>query len=562
MKPKIKAFWPRTLAAQLIVVTAAAVLVSNIGIAIWFTVTHESLTESALMERLLDRAASAATLLAGIPHREREAAVQTMSSGPWHFTLHEGAPITHKSIPMDSEELALAARVRSMLPENRQNEAVSVHLLDPKHHPEIKPPPGLHRRYGSILEITLPVVRGTELITRFFQPPQPGLPFQFFLAALVAIVTASATAAFAAMRVARPLSKLEAAAMEVARGGDAPRVPEEGPDDVRHAAEAFNAMTDQVQRTLDSQRQLLSAVGHDLRTPITAMRINIEFIEDSEVRDRLEKILEELQSLTEAVLSAARGTGGEKSRKIDLAALIESVCADLEEMGKPVHWQGHAPMPAICRPNEIRRAVRNLIENAVSYGTAANVRLEEADGGISVVVEDEGPGIPEADRVRVFEPFVRLESSRSPETGGVGLGLTLVKAIAEGHGGSIALENRGNAPASGPPSICRGWPRLHKLPPCNSGPFPSTRRRAPSSPMPCARPGAPSRRDGCCPHRTYRPWRPQASRPWWWHGWRPRTSPKTRRQAVWPRNAPVAARRLPLPSPAAPICTQGRPGWP
>lgn len=443
MKFNLRNLSPRTMAAQLIVVTAAAVLLSNVGIAIWFTVTHESLTESALMERLLDRAASAATLLAGIPHREREAAVRTMSSGPWHFQLQSGNVAAAKPMPMDSQESALAARVRAMLPQNRQQEAVSVHLLDPKYHPEIKPPPGYHRRFAAIVQITLPVVRGTELITRFYEPPRPNISLQFLLAAFVAIVTASAAAAFAAMRVARPLSKLEAAAMEAARGGDAPRVPEEGPDDVRHAAEAFNAMTDQVQRTMDSQRQLLSAVGHDLRTPITAMRISIEFIDDSEVRERLEKNLEELQALTEAVLSAARGTGGEKSRKIDIAALIESVCADLEEMDKPVRWHSHAPMALTCRPNEIRRAVRNLIENAVSYGRTASVRLEEADKGVTIVVEDEGPGIPEADRTRVFEPFVRLECSRSTETGGAGLGLTLVKAIAEGHGGSVALENRG-----------------------------------------------------------------------------------------------------------------------
>ena len=152
------------------------------------------------------------------------------------------------------------------------------------------------------------------------------------------------------------------------------RVPEVGPDDVRNAAIAFNAMTDQVTRTLESQRQLLSAVGHDLRTPITAMRINIEFVEDAELRDRLQKNLDELQELTEAVLSAARGAGGETRRQVDLSALVESVCADLDDLGEPVTWQGHAPAPVCCRPNEIRRAVRNLVENAVAYGKKADVR--------------------------------------------------------------------------------------------------------------------------------------------------------------------------------------------
>jgi signal transduction histidine kinase len=200
-------------------------------------------------------------------------------------------------------------------------------------------------------------------------------------------------------------------------------------------------MTDQVRRTLEAQRHLLSAVGHDLRTPITAMFISTEFVEDEEIRENLQKNLLELQELTDAVLSAARGAGGEKMRKIDLAALVESLCTDMDELGEPVSWETHGAAPLACRPNEIRRAVRNLIENAVAYGSKAEVRLSDQPAGYEIVVEDEGPGIPEADRSRVFEPFVRLEASRNSETGGSGLGLTLVKAIAEGHGGNVELEN-------------------------------------------------------------------------------------------------------------------------
>ena len=201
-------------------------------------------------------------------------------------------------------------------------------------------------------------------------------------------------------------------------------------------------MTDQVMRTMESQRQLLSAVGHDLRTPITAMRISLEFVEDPELRDRLQHGLDELQELTEAVLSAARGTGGELKRSVDLAALIESLCADLDDLGEPVKWTAQTSAPLSCRPNEIRRAVRNLVENAVAYGGNAVVGLAQNGESYEIVVEDDGPGIPENEQHRVFEPFVRLESSRNEDTGGTGLGLTLVKAIAEGHGGGVTLENR------------------------------------------------------------------------------------------------------------------------
>jgi signal transduction histidine kinase len=242
------------------------------------------------------------------------------------------------------------------------------------------------------------------------------------------VVLASAAAAFMARRVVRPLSELTTAAAAMAAGSGRPHVAEQGPEDVRNAAAAFNTMAEKVARTLESQRHLLSAVGHDLRTPLTAMRINLEFIEDEELRQGLMRNLDELQALTEQVLAAARGTGGETKRNVDLSA--------------PVHWSGHSPAPISCRPNEIRRAVRNLVENAVAYGQKAEVRIADDSENYEVVVEDDGPGIPETDHQRVFEPFVRLESSRNEATGGTGLGLTLVKAIVEGHGGAVVLENR------------------------------------------------------------------------------------------------------------------------
>ena len=426
---------PRTLAAQLVVVAAGAVIVSNAAVGIWFATSEERMNESYITGRLVQRAVDAATLLSGIAAKEREAAVKTMSSGPWRFRLVYGKPVDH---PMTDEEARYAARARAMLPVSKQKLPVSVSIhkgLLTTTGPDIP-------RSGMIVEVTLPVVRKTQLVTQFSRPaPQPW-PLEVIVAGLVAVLTTSVAAAFVARRIARPISQLAAAATEAAEGGQAPRVPEEGPDDVRRAARAFNRMTDRVSRTLQSQRQLLAAVGHDLRTPITAVRINSEFIEDAEIRDRIQKNIEELQELTDAVLSAGRGADGEKMRKVDLAALIESLCTDLDELGEPVVWSAHPAAPIKCRPNEIRRAVRNLIQNAVAYGGRADVRLNATQDSYDIVVEDDGPGIPEKDRTRVFEPFVRLDESRSAETGGKGLGLTLVKAIAEGHDGQIALENR------------------------------------------------------------------------------------------------------------------------
>jgi signal transduction histidine kinase len=414
------------------------VVVSNLAVGLWFATTQAIQNETSLTERIADRAASAATLLTAIPARERAEAARTMSSGPWQFHLQFGRD---EAQPMNAEEAKVAARVRSLLQPQRAKQPVSVSMRVgefPANLSQGQPRP----RIGPMVELVVPVVRNTQLVMAFMRPAPPSWPSEVIVAALVALSAASLAAAFIARRVAKPLSQLAASAAEAARGGAATRVPEEGPDDIRKAAHAFNAMTDQVTRTLESQRQLLSAVGHDLRTPITAMRINTEFVEDADIRARLETNLEELQDLTEAVLSAARGVGWGQMRKIDLAALVESLCTDLDEMGKPVIWETHAAAPLSCRPNEIRRAVRNLIENAIAYGKRAKVGLQELAQSYEIVVEDDGPGIPDAERRRVFEPFVRLEASRSAETGGTGLGLTLVKAIAEGHGGAISLVNR------------------------------------------------------------------------------------------------------------------------
>lgn len=429
--------WPRTLGMQLVLVISTAVLLSNVAVAVYFQLGNERMNESAAYERMADRAVSAAEFLSAIPAKARPAALRAIESPIARFRLiHGPAPY----VEMNREETALAGRVHALLPEKRAKQPVIVKFHD-EPLPQGPPRPG-SRPFGPVIEMVVPVVRGTQLYAVFFRPPPHPWPIEIFIAGFAAIIVTSAAAAFIASRVTRPLSELASSASEAARGGAATHVPEEGPEDVRRAAVAFNAMTDQVARTLASQRQLLSAVGHDLRTPITAMRISAEFIEDVELRERLQKNLQELQELTEAVLSFAKGAGLEQKRNVDLAALLESVCTDLDDLGEAVEWQAHEPAPFFCRPNEIKRAVRNLVENAVAYGKRAYVRLEQTPEAFLVIVEDEGPGIPQADRARVFEPFVRLESSRNLETGGTGLGLTLVKAIAEGHGGGVVLENR------------------------------------------------------------------------------------------------------------------------
>jgi signal transduction histidine kinase len=356
-------FWPHTLVVQLITVTAVAVALSNAAVAFWYERGNEQQSEAAANERMLDRAAAVATTLSAIPRDSRQVVMNSMSLVRlWRFAE---VPLESRRSPMDEEETRLAQRLSAMLPDALQHKPVTVQLQEsPSDIPANLLPVNTDPKANAI-RVTIPMSKDTELSAVLLRNP-PGPPYEIISAAVLAILVASLGATLLARRVVRPLSELTAASSVVARGGVPPHVEEKGPDDVRNAAIAFNKMTGEVTRTLESQRHLLSAVGHDLRTPITAMRINLEFIEEDDLRERLLGNLEELQALTEQVLSAARGAGGESKRNVDLSALVESLIADLDDMGEPVTWQNHDPAPVTCRPNEIRRAVRNLVENAVA----------------------------------------------------------------------------------------------------------------------------------------------------------------------------------------------------
>ena len=434
--------WPSTLRIQLVLVVAGAVAVSNIGVAFYFYKANEAQTRNFTNERMIDRAVAVAATVSQVTPQSRLVVMRFMSQVYWRFREVKGG---YDTKPMTAEEQALAKRIAEALPEHHpRKKAVIVHLHEAMTNipEELRPVNAPSAAPGTDVVQTIVPIDEHSVVSGVLLRPTPTWPIEIMIATLLAVVAASAGAAFMARRIVRPLSELTTAAAKVAMGGGTPHVAEQGPDDVRNAAIAFNAMAAKVTRTLESQRHLLSAVGHDLRTPLTAMRINLEFVADDELRDGLLRNLDELQALTEQVLAAAKGAGGEKPRQVDLSALVESLCTDLDEMGEPVNWNNHSPAPISCRPNEIKRAVRNLVENAVAYGHKANVRIADTADGYDVLVEDEGPGIPEDDRQRVFEPFVRLESSRNEATGGTGLGLTLVKAIAEGHGGAVKLENR------------------------------------------------------------------------------------------------------------------------
>jgi signal transduction histidine kinase len=246
-----------------------------------------------------------------------------------------------------------------------------------------------------------------------------------------------------ALRLARPLHALTASA-EAFGGRETPtEVTPRGPTDIRRLIEAFNGMNRRVVALLDEKDRMLGAIGHDLRTPLASMRIRAESLEPPGERARLIATLEETTAMLDDILLLARtGRARDAAREVDVAALVEALVEDYRGVGRPVSM-AEAPR-AVARVNDglIRRAVRNLIDNALAYGERAELSVAEAAGEIVVTVADAGPGVPEGEIGRLTQPFERGEASRNRETGGAGLGLAIVKAIAEGHGGRLTLQNR------------------------------------------------------------------------------------------------------------------------
>lgn len=275
--------------------------------------------------------------------------------------------------------------------------------------------------------------------------PAPALAWAApsLLASLLAGLAISLITVLVLRRMTRPLKGLARAADAFGRGLEVAPLEEGGPEEIRHTVHAFNLMQERLKRFVEDRTRMLAAIGHDLRTPITSLRIRAEFVEDEETRAKIIETLDEMQRMIEAALSFLREEAAtEPARTVDLAALVESLVADSADLGWQVDFRAEARPVLRCRSDSLRRALRNLIENAVRYGERARVLLERGRDEVRIIVEDDGPGIPPEMMERAFEPFFRLEKSRSRETGGIGLGLAIARTIARSHGGDLRLANR------------------------------------------------------------------------------------------------------------------------
>jgi signal transduction histidine kinase len=285
---------------------------------------------------------------------------------------------------------------------------------------------------GSWLNFAIPV------------PPTPSLwSLDTVLLAVATIVLVLIISGWAVRRLTAPYAALASAAERFGRDINTTPMPETGPREVRAAAHAFNLMQSRLKRFVGDRDHLVAAISHDLRTPVTRLRLRAEFVDDSQQRGRMLEDLDEIETMTRSVLAFASETAQPEPREtVDLISLLETLTDDMPNATFDLAPDLPARLAYPAQPVGLRRCIGNLIDNAVKYGRRARASLVLLPHEVRIRIDDDGPGIPEDEVERMFQPFQRLDRSRNRETGGTGLGLTTARTVAHAHGGEIVLSNR------------------------------------------------------------------------------------------------------------------------
>ena len=438
-----------SLRAQLVILILGALAVAQ-AVSLWLFVDERSLAvRAALGFEAAGRAANVVRLLEEAPPNLAASIVRAANSPLVRFDLASAPSVT---APDHHHAAYIETRVRALLGDSFSRD-IRVNVRETAL--PLQPIPNLSPQMAQMhqemmqdrmqaVEITLSIAlsggQWLNIDTRFERPPLQW-PLSSFLAfGLTAALILVAAFWFVMTRLTGPLRSLSRAAEGLGRGDAGEPLPVAGPEEVRDLTRAFNRMQERLTRFVADRTRILAAVSHDLRSPLTAMRFDAEVVEDEETRESLIASIDEMQTMAEATLNFAEGLAGrEASEVVDVSNWLETLAGD---KATPFKLIGGPLMTVRIRPLALRRAIRNLVENAIRYGGSATVGWHCAGDDLVIEVDDHGPGIPEGELDEVFAPFHRLEASRSLETGGHGLGLAIARAIVRGHGGDIRLENR------------------------------------------------------------------------------------------------------------------------
>jgi signal transduction histidine kinase len=447
-------FLPKSLFGQTLLILLAGLIVSN-AVGSWlYTADREEAVRAIGGFAAAQRIANLTRLVRDAPPEWRGRIVSALSDPAFRVALSDRPPPMHGRF----EDVAASQAVKTYLTEQMSNGAPSGTATEPRvavyaaggppfggFHPHFRRRPMMPGLGGfRDMEVAMPLPDGQWLSFATGLPfSGPGWSRQFIASMVVMAVIILGVSIWAVRRVTAPLASLALAAERLGRDVSAPPLPERGTVETRKASRAFNDMQVRLRNLIENRTRLLAAISHDLRTPLTLLRLRAENVADPQERNRMLATIGEMDEMIGATLKFARDEAvAEPARRTDIVSLVQSVVDDMSDAGLPVTMAPAMSVICECRPSTLKRALTNLIDNAVKYGKAAHVAVQKTGDTIEITIDDEGPGIPEAELARVFEPFYRVEESRSRETGGVGLGLAIAFSIIQSHGGKIALSNR------------------------------------------------------------------------------------------------------------------------
>ena len=463
-------FLPKSLFGQTLLVLLLGLVVSH-AIGAWiYAGAREQAVRAIGGYAAAQRVANLAHLVEDAPADWRPRIVAALSDPTFHVALASQPPA---QLPADADGAAKVIEdyVRQQLPD-RPDRQVRAAVFDPTGAPggapfgppfDHRPPPGpmggmgmggmggmMHQMMGPDfgawrgLQVAVKLSDGQWLSFATSLPQgAPSVSWQFIISMALMGVIVIAVSVWAVRRLTAPLGMLSAAADRLGRDVAAEPLAETGTSEMQRAARTFNRMQERLRRLVESRTQMLAALSHDLRTPLTLLRLRAEEVADTDERDKMLATIAEMNEMIGTTLAFARDeVRAEPRRRVDVAALLASVVDDMADAGLPVTMAPAAPLTHECQPGALKRAITNLLDNAVKYGKRVEAAITSTAKTIEITIDDDGPGIPEEELPRVFQPFYRVEESRSRDTGGTGLGLAIAQSIVQAHGGELTLANR------------------------------------------------------------------------------------------------------------------------
>jgi len=429
------------MSVRLLAVLVASLLISQSVTALFFLHERASLVE---LSSVVDLSTRAADMIALLDTLDPSALGSTRRA----FAPEPSAAAERNTVPVGSANAAYRGAVTELLQKKLLSDR-PVQVLPPNRARRVDMvlSDRLYRAGAAIapgFDILTTLHNGQPLTLRVEVPSPLAPPLRLVLSFLLTLIATLCAGSYLLTRtISLRLRRLAEAADAVGRGLQPAPLAESGPPELRKATRAFNRMQDRLVRYLGSRTRVLTAMSHDLRTPITRLRLRVASVSDPALQAKMAADLEQMAAMVQESLESLQGLEAtETVQPVRVESLLRALQSEYQELGFPleVHNALHDSLPA--RPQALRRALANLIDNARQFATAASIRVQRVGDDCVFLISDNGPGIPDAELERVFEPFYRLECSRNRGTGGAGLGLSIARDIAHAHGGLLTLANR------------------------------------------------------------------------------------------------------------------------